>query len=105
MRLCYAYETPVTVDKALDTWLLYCAEDHLKQFAKQRMNLVAGNEFFRCMDIQELCIQFNDYIHNLSIQDLLSIRSTQQAKQFALNNHYDVDRFLSALSQLATKNP
>lgn len=105
MRLCYAYETPVTGDKALDTWLLYCAEDHLKQFANKRMDLVAGNEFFRGMDIQEMCIQFNDYIRNLSIHDLLSIRSTQQAKQFALNNHYNVDRFLIALSQLATKNP
>ena len=100
MRLCYAYETPVTGDKALDTWLLYCAEDHLKHFAKPRMDLVAGNEFFRGMDIQDLCIQFNDYIHTLSIQDLLSIRSTQQAKQFALNNNYHVDRFLTTLSQL-----
>lgn len=100
MRLCYAYETPVTGDKALDTWLLYCAEDHLKHFAKQRMDLVAGNEFFRGMDIQDLCIQFNDYIHTLSIQDLLSIRSTQQAKQFALNNNYHINRFLTTLSQL-----
>lgn len=100
MRLCYSYETPVTGDKALDTWLLYCAEDHLKHFAKPRMDLVAGKEFFRGMDIQDLCIQFNDYIHTLSIQDLLSIRSTQQAKQFALNNNYHVDRFLTTLSQL-----
>lgn len=100
MRLCYAYETPVTGDKALDTWLMYCAEDHLKHFACKRMDLVAGNEFFRGMDIQDLCIQFNDYIHTLSIQDLLSIRSTQQAKQFALNNNYHVDRFLTTLSQL-----
>lgn len=100
MRLCYAYETPVTGDKALDTWLLYCAEDHLKHFAKQRMDLVAGNEFFRGMDIQELCIQFNDYITHLSIKDVVSIRSTQQAKQFALNNNYHVDRFLTTLSQL-----
>lgn len=105
MRLCYAYETPVTGDKALDTWFLYCVEDHLKQFAKQRMDLVAGNEFFRGLPIQELCIQFDEYIRTLSIQDILSIRSTQQAKQFAINNHYDVDRFLIALSQLATKNP
>lgn len=105
MRLCYAYETPVTGDKALDTWLMYCAEDHLKHFANQRMDLVAGNEFFHGLPIQELCIQFDEYIHNLSIKDILSIRSTQQAKQFALNNHYDVDRFLIALSQLAIKNP
>lgn len=105
MRLCYAYETPVTGDKALDTWLLYCTEDHLKHFANQRMSLVAGNEFFRGLPVQELCIQFDEYIRNLSIHDLLSIRSMQQAKQFALNNHYDADRFLLALSQLATKNP
>lgn len=105
MRLCYAHPTYTTGDKALDTWLLYCTEDHLKHFANQRMDLVAGNEFFHGLPIQELCIQFDEYIRNLSIKDILSIRSTQQAKQFALNNHYDADRFLLALSQLATKNP
>lgn len=105
MRLCYAHPTYTTDDKALDTWLLYCTEDHLKHFANQRMELVAGNEFFHGLPIQELCIQFDDYIRNLSIKDILSIRSMQQAKQFALNNHYDAERFLLALSQLATKNP
>lgn len=105
MRLCYAYETYSAGDKALDTWLMYCTEDHLKHFANQRMSLVAGNEFFRGLPVQELCIQFDEYIRNLSIHDLLSIRSMQQAKQFALNNHYDADRFLIALSQLAPKNP
>lgn len=105
MRLCYAHQTYSTGDKALDTWLMYCTEDHLKHFANQRMSLVAGNEFFRGLPVQELCIQFDEYIRNLSIHDLLSIRSMQQAKQFALNNHYDADRFLIALSQLATKNP
>ena len=105
MRLCYAHQTYSTGDKALDTWLMYCTEDHLKHFANQLMSLVAGNEFFRGLPVQELCIQFDEYIRNLSIHDLLSIRSMQQAKQFALNNHYDADRFLIALSQLATKNP
>lgn len=105
MRLCYARPTYTTGDKALDTWLMYCTEDHLKHFANQLMSLVAGNEFFRGLPVQELCIQFDEYIRNLSIHDLLSIRSMQQAKQFALNNHYDADRFLIALSQLATKNP
>lgn len=105
MRLCYAHQTYSTGDKALDTWLMYCTEDHLKHFANQRMSLVAGNEFFRGLPVQELCIQFDEYIRNLSIHDLLSIRSMQQAKQFALNNHYDADRFLIALSQLATRNP
>lgn len=105
MRLCYAHQTYSTGDKALDTWLMYCTEDHLKRFASKRMELVAGNEFFRGYSIQELCIQFDDYIRNLSIHALLSIRSMQQAKQFALNNHYDADRFLIALSQLATKKP
>ena len=105
MRLCYARPTYTTGDKALDTWLMYCTEDHLKRFANKRMELVAGNEFFRGLPVQELCIQFDEYIRNLSIHDLLSIRSMQQAKQFALNNHYDADRFLIALSQLATKNP
>lgn len=105
MRLCYAHQTYSTGDKALDTWLMYCTEDHLKHFANQRMSLVTGNEFFRGLPVQELCIQFDEYIRNLSIHDLLSIRSMQQAKQFALNNHYDADRFLIVLSQLATKNP
>ena len=105
MRLCYAHQTYSTGDKALDTWLMYCTEDHLKHFANQRMSLIAGNEFFRGLPVQELCIQFDEYIRNLSIHDLLSIRSMQQAKQFALNNHYDADRFLIVLSQLATKNP
>lgn len=105
IRLCYAHQTYSTGDKALDTWLMYCTEDHLKHFANQRMSLVAGNEFFRGLPVQELCIQFDEYIRNLSIHDLLSIRSMQQAKQFALNNHYDADRFLIVLSQLATKNP
>lgn len=100
MRLCYAYETPVTGDKALDTWLMYCAEDHLKHFACKRMDLVAGNEFFPGMDIQELCIQFNDYITHLSIKDVVSIRSKQQAKRFALQNNYHTERFLYALSQI-----
>lgn len=100
MRLCYAYETPVTGDKALDTWLMYCAEDHLKHFACKRMDLVAGNEFFRGMDIQKLCIQFNDYITHLSIKDVVSIRSKQQAKRFALQNNYHTERFLDALSQI-----
>lgn len=100
MRLCYAYETPVTGDKALDTWLMYCAEDHLKHFACKRMDLVAGNEFFRGMDIQELCIQFNDYITHLSIKDVVSIRSKQQARRFALQNNYHTERFLDALSQI-----
>ena len=105
MRLCYAYPTYTTGDTALDTWLLYCTEDHLKQVASKHMDLVAGNEFFRGIPVQELCIQFNDYIRNLSIKELLSIRSMQQAKQFALQNNYDADRFLVALSQLETKYP
>ena len=105
MRLCYAYPTYTTGDTALDTWLLYCTEDHLKQVASKQMDLVAGNEFFRGIPVQELCIQFDTYIRNLSIKDLLSIRSMQQAKQFALQNNYDADRFLVALSQLETKYP
>lgn len=105
MRLCYAYPTYTTGDTALDTWLLYCTEDHLKQVASENMDLVAGNEFFRGIPVQELCIQFDNYIRNLSIKDLLSIRSMHQAKQFALQNNYDADRFLVALSQLETKYP
>lgn len=100
MRLCYVYETPTVGDVAIDKWLLYCAEDHIKQFARKRMELVGGNEFFRGQPVQEFCIAVDGYFKTLTTQDIIRIRPEYEAKQFALQNNYHVERFLDALEQL-----
>lgn len=100
MRLCYVYETPTVGDVAIDKWLLYCAEDHIKQFARARMELVGGNEFFRGQPVQEFCIAVDEYFKTLTTQDIIRIRPEYEAKQFALQNNYHVERFLDALEQL-----
>ena len=100
MRLCYVYETPTVGDVAIDKWLLYCAEDHIKQFARKRMELVGGNEFFRGQPVQEFCIAVDGYFKTLTTQDIIRIRPEYEAKQFALQNNYYVERFLDALEQL-----
>lgn len=100
MRLCYVYETPTVGDVAIDKWLLYCAEDHIKQFARKRMELVGGNEFFRGQPVQEFCIAVDEYFNTLTTQDIIRIRPEYEAKQFALQNNYHVERFLDALEQL-----
>lgn len=100
MRLCYVYETPTVGDVAIDKWLLYCAEDHIKQFARERMELVGGNEFFRGQPVQEFCITVDEYFKTLTMQDIINIRPDYEAKQFALQNNYHVERFLDALEQL-----
>lgn len=100
MRLCYVYETPTVGDVAIDKWLLYCAEDHIKQFARERMELVGGNEFFRGQPIQDFCVAVDEYFNTLTTQDIIRIRPEYEAKQFALQNNYHVERFLDALEQL-----
>lgn len=100
MRLCYMYETPTVGDVAIDKWLLYCAEDHIKQFARERMELVGGNEFFRGQPVQEFCIAVDEYFKTLTMQDIINIRPDYEAKQFALQNNYHTERFLDALEQL-----
>ena len=100
MRLCYVYETPTVGDVAIDKWLLYCAEDHIKQFARKRMELVGGNEFFRGQPVQEFCIAVDGYFKTLTTHDIIRIRPEYEAKQFALQNNYHVERFLDALEQL-----
>ena len=100
MRLCYVYETPTVGDVAIDKWLLYCAEDHIKQFARERMELVGGNEFFRGQPVQDFCVAVDEYFKTLTTQDIISIRPEYEAKQFALQNNYHVERFLDALEQL-----
>lgn len=100
MRLCYVYETPTVGDAAIDKWLLYCAEDHIKQFARERMDLVGGNEFFRGQPVQDFCVAVDEYFKTLTIQDIIRIRPECEAKQFALQNNYHVERFLDALEQL-----
>lgn len=100
MRLCYVYETPTVGDAAIDKWLLYCAEDHIKQFARERMDLVGGNEFFRGQSVQDFCVAVDNYFKTLTKQDVIHIRPEYEAKQFALQNNYHVERFLDALEQL-----
>lgn len=100
MRLCYVYETRTVGDVAIDKWLLYCAEDHIKQFARERMNLVGGNEFFRGQPVQDFCVAVDEYFKTLTTQDIIRIRPEYEAKQFALQNNYHVERFLDALEQL-----
>lgn len=100
MRLCYVYETPTVGDTAIDKWLLYCAEDHIKQFARERMDLVGGNEFFRGQPVQDFCVAVDEYFNTLTTQDIISIRPEYEAKQFAHQNNYHVERFLDALEQL-----
>lgn len=100
MRLCYVYETPTVGDAAIDKWLLYCAEDHIKQFARERMELVGGNEFFRGQLVQDFCVAVDEYFKTLTTQDIIRIRPEYEAKQFALQNNYHVERFLDALEQL-----
>ena len=100
MRLCYVYETPTVGDAAIDKWLLYCAEDHIKQFARERMDLVGGNEFFRGQPVQDFCVAVDEYFKTLTTRDIISIRPGYEAKQFALQNNYHVERFLDALEQL-----
>ena len=100
MRLCYVYETPTVGDAAIDKWLLYCAEDHIKQFARERMELVGGNEFFRGQPVQDFCVAVDEYFKSLTTQDIICIRPEYEAKQFALQNNYHVERFLDALEQL-----
>ena len=100
VRLCYVYETPTVGDAAIDKWLLYCAEDHIKQFARERMDLVGGNEFFRGQPIQDFCVAVDEYFKTLTTQDIIHIRPEHEAKQFALQNNYHVERFLDALEQL-----
>lgn len=100
MRLCYVYETPTVGDVAIDKWLLYCAEDHIKQFARERMELVGGNEFFRGQPVQDFCVAVDEYFNTLTTQDIIRIRPEYEAKQFALQNNYHVERFLDALEQL-----
>lgn len=100
MRLCYVYETPTVGDVAIDKWLLYCAEDHIKQFARERMELVGGNEFFRGQPVQEFCIAVDEYFKTLTMRDIINIRPDYEAKQFALQNNYHAKRFLDALEQL-----
>lgn len=100
MRLCYVYETPTVGDAAIDKWLLYCAEDHIKQFARERMDLVGGNEFFRGQPVQDFCVAVDEYFKTLTTQDIISIRPEYEAKQFTLQNNYHAERFLDALEQL-----
>ena len=53
MRLCYFWETFKTGDSVVDKYIMFCAEDHLKRLANEKMNLVEGKEYFEGFDINE----------------------------------------------------
>lgn len=100
MRLCYCYETPKTGDTVVDKWILYCAEDHLKQLARNYMSLVAGQEFFKGYPIQDFCIIVKNYFETKSIKEIVAIRNTSDILQYALQNKYDNQRLIEAITNL-----
>ena len=100
MRLCYCYETPTTGDIVLDKWILYCAEDHLKQLAHNYMTLVAGQEFFKGYPVQDFCILVKNYFQNKSIKEIVAIRNTSDILQYALQNKYDSQRLIKTITNL-----
>lgn len=100
MRLCYCYETPKTGDTVLDKWILYCAEDHLKQLAHNYMTLVAGQEFFKGYPVQNFCILVKNYFQTKSIKDIVAIRNTSDILQYALQNKYDSQRLIETINNL-----
>lgn len=100
MRLCYCYETPKTGDIVLDKWILYCAEDHLKQLAHNYMTLVAGQEFFKGYPVQNFCILVKNYFQTKSIKDIVAIRNTSDILQYALQNKYDSQRLIETINNL-----
>lgn len=100
MRLCYCYETPTTGDVILDKWILYCAEDHLKQLARNYMTLVTGQEFFKGYPVQDFCILVKNYFQNKSIKEIVAIRNTSDILQYALQNKYDSQRLIKTITNL-----
>lgn len=100
MRLCYYYETPKTGDTVLDKWILYCAEDHLKQLAHSYMTLVAGQEFFKGYPVQNFCILVKNYFQTKSTKDIVAIRNTTDVLQYALQNKYDSQRLIETITNL-----
>lgn len=101
MRLCYFWETIKTGDSVVDKYIMFCAEDHLKRLANEKMNLVEGKEYFEGFDINDFVTLVKDYFSNIDLETLLQIRSLSKLKQFAQNEQYDIERLIVKLRQLA----
>lgn len=101
MRLCYFWETFKTGDSVIDKYIMFCAEDHLKRLANEKMNLVEGKEYFEGFDINDFVTLVKDYFSNIDLETLLQIRSLSKLKQFAQNEQYDTERLIVKLRQLA----
>ena len=101
MRLCYFWETFKTGDSVIDKYIMFCAEDHLKRLANEKMNLVEGKEYFEGCNINEFVTLVKDYFSKIDLQTLLQIRSLSKLKQFAQNEQYDTERLIVELRRLA----
>lgn len=101
MRLCYFWETFKTGDSVIDKYIMFCAEDHLKCLANEKMNLVEGKEYFEGFDINEFVTLVKDYFSKIDLETLLQIRSLSKLKKFAQNEQYDTERLIVKLRQLA----
>lgn len=101
MSLCYFWETFKTGDSVIDKYIMFCAEDHLKRLANDKMSLVEGKEYFEGCDINEFVALIKEYFSKIDLQTLLQIRSLSKLKQFAQNEHYDTERLIVKLRQLA----
>lgn len=101
MRLCYFWETFKTWDSVVDKYIMFCAEDHLKRLASSCMTLVEGKEYFEGCDINDFVSLVKDYFSKIDLETLLRIRSLSKLKQFAQNEHYDTERLIVKLRQLA----
>lgn len=101
MRLCYFWETIKTGDSVIDKYIMFCAEDHLKRLANEKMTLVEGKEYFEGFDINEFVTLVKDYFSKIDLETLLQIRSLSKLKKFAQNEQYDTERLIVKLRQLA----
>lgn len=101
MRLCYFWETFKTGDSVLDKYIMFCAEDHLKRLANDRMVLVEGKEYFEGCDINEFVTLVKDYFSKIDLKTLLQIRTLSKLKQFAQKEQYDTEPLIVKLRQLA----
>lgn len=101
MRLCFSWATPITNDRMVDKWILYCAEDKVLNLAKSRMKVVAGNEYFKGEKIQPFCDIVAKFCEDLTIEEILKARSIEEAKHFARNNNLLIDKFIQRLHELS----
>lgn len=101
MRLCYFWETFKTGDSVVDKYIMFCAEDHLKRLASNRMTLVEGKEYFEGCNVNDFVVLTKEYFSAIDLETLLRIRSLSKLKQFAQNENYDTERLIVKLRQLA----